>query len=71
MRPPLELGVAKGSEKEGNHEEHEEHEEEHKEELFFSFVAFVFFVVQGFYAFCDSLSRRGSISRSILLNAAQ
>ena len=44
-------GVAKGSEKKGNHEEHEEHEEE----LFFSFVSFVFFVVQGFYAFCAPL----------------
>ena len=36
--------------KEWNHEEH-------KEELFFPFVTFVFFVVQGFYAFCDTLFR--------------
>ena len=39
--------VAKGPE-EGNHKAHKEH----KEKLFFSFVRFV---VQGFYAFCDTL----------------
>ena len=50
--PPLpDRGRRKRLWKEGNHEGHEEHEEE----LFFSFVALVFFVVQGFYAFCDTL----------------